>query len=223
MIHTRLIFFFALMLTLSIACKKTAGDQAQVSEEAEVSEAKGTSYTVDVANSQVLWQGSKPTGTHNGSVSLSEGSVTVDNGQITGGSFVMDMNSITNFDLEGGMKDNLEAHLKGTTEGKEDDFFNVNLYPTAKFEITKVSSLANDPDASHLVYGNLTMRDVTKEVGFRANISMGDNVITVATPQFTINRADWGIKFMSKSFFDDLKDKFIDDNIGLSIKLQAKA
>lgn len=222
MIQLRTVLIVAVFALVSVSCKKTAGDKASISEASQVSDAKGTAYQVDLDNSQVLWQGSKPTGTHNGYVKLSKGVVNVENGQLTGGSFTMDMNSITDLDLEGDMKANLEAHLKGTTEGKEDDFFNVGLYPTSTFEISKISSLENDPEATHLVYGNLTMRDQTKEVGFKARIGVTESEVNVETPPFTINRAEWGIKFMSKSFFDDLKDKFVNDDIGLSLQLVAK-
>jgi polyisoprenoid-binding protein YceI len=221
MTQTKYFLLFTLVAFVSLSCKKTSGDKASVSDASTVEKADGTAFQVDLNTSQVLWQGSKPTGTHDGFVKLSQGEVIVDNGQVTGGSFTMDMNTITNTDLDGNMKSNLEAHLKGTTEGKEDDFFNIALYPTARFEITKISALSNDPEASHLVYGNLTLRDKTKEIGFKANIKMDEAKIGVSTPQFTINRADWGIKFMSKSFFDDLKDKFINDEVGLKIQLEA--
>ena len=61
---------------------------------------------------------------------------------------MIDMNSITVLDLEGDYKANLEAHLKGTVDEKADDFFNVNQFPTANFEVTKIGELTNNPDAN---------------------------------------------------------------------------
>lgn len=215
------IFLLFGLIGLMTSCKKSTTESADVNEATTTTQASGTELSVDLTNSKVLWVGSKPTGKHNGFINLQSGTVVVNDGAVTGGKFVLDMNTITSTDLEGGMKDNLEAHLKGTAEGKEDDFFNVAKYPTATFEISKVTGLANDPDATHLVYGNLTLRDVTKEVGFKATIGTNDQGVRVSTQPFAINRADFGIKFMSKSFFDDLKDKFIDDNIDISINLTA--
>ena len=217
------IIILALFVMAAASCKKSQAETANVGEAANVSKVDGKALSVDLSNSLVNWAGSKPTGTHTGTVNLSSGEVKITNGEVVGGSFVLDMNSITCTDLEGNSKSNLEAHLKGTAEGKEDHFFNVAQFPTASFEISKVSRLENDPNASHLVYGNLTMRDVTKEVGFKANISISDGVVKVASPEFSIDRTLWGIQYMSKTVFDDLKDKFIDDNIQLSISLKAQA
>ena len=67
----------------------------------------------------------------------------------------------------------------------------------------------------------MTLKDITKEVGFKASVSNIDGKLVVVTPQFTINRTDWGIKYGSASFFDNLADKAIDDNFGLKISLNA--
>ncbi len=203
------------------ACKQSTGEAAEVSEAAEVAETTGTTVAVDTDNSVINWEGSKPTGTHVGTINLSEGSVAIADGKVTGGSFVIDMNTITDTDLEGDMKVGLENHLKGYSEGKEDHFFDVAKYPTGKFEITKITALSGDEAANSMVYGNLTLKDQTKEVGFKANIDVNGNRVVVTTPQFTINRTDWGVNYGSKSVFDNLGDKFINDEIGLAINLTA--
>ena len=216
------LFMVLLLIGTISSCKKNESPKAEVNAASENSNTnEGTIYNVNLESSKVLWEGSKPTGKHTGSINLQSGTLTVAENKVVGGEFVLDMNTITDLDLEGDMKSNLEAHLKGTAEGKEDDFFNVAKYPTATFEITKVTGIANDNDASHLVYGNLKIRDITKEIGFKAKITISDAGINVSTPQFSIDRTDFGIKFMSKTFFDDLKDKFVNDNINLQIKLLA--
>jgi polyisoprenoid-binding protein YceI len=98
----------------------------------------------------------------------------------------------------------------------------VKKYPTAKFEITKVTDLAGNPDANSLVYGNLTMKDQTKQVSFKANIATDGKMVKVSAPKFTIDRTQWKVTYGSKSIFDNLKDKFINDEIGLQIELAAK-
>jgi len=214
--------FLLLALGLTFAsCKKAAGDEAQISGAAAVEAATGTSLAVNLATSKVMWEGAKPTGTHTGDISLSGGEVVVKDGAITGGSFTLDMNTINVTDLEGDKKAGLEAHLKGTSEGKEDHFFNVGKYPTGKFEITKTTALTNDPQATHLVYGNLTMRDITKEVGFKAQVGITEGEVIVTTPPFTIDRTKWGINYSSKSVVENIGDKFINDEIGLTIALTA--
>jgi len=207
------------------SCKNDKAIEVKTSEpEAVASTANGTSYSVDNSASKVMWTGTKPVGSHTGTVNVSNGTLTVKDDNITAGNFTLDMTSITSTDLKGDSKAGLEAHLKGQRKpGEEDDFFNVAKYPTAKFEITKVTILVNDPEATHLVYGNLTIKDVTKEIGIKASVGMGDGVVMVKTPEFAINRTEWGIKFMSKNFFENLKDDFINDDIKLAINLTAKS
>ncbi len=221
-IRFNLLLFCMALITFS-SCKKASGEKADVSDAGEVAEQKGVDYSVDVNNSLINWEGSKPTATHTGTINVSEGSISVAEGKVSGGSFNIDMNSIVVTDLEGNQKGYLEAHLKGTNEDKADDFFNVNKYPTASFEITKVTDLVNDPEATHLVYGNLTLKETVKEVGFKAKVEMQDGKITVSTPAFTIDRTQWGIKYGSPSFFENLKDKAISNDIGLSVNLTATA
>ena len=132
------------------------------------------------------------------------------------------MNTITVSDLEGDQKGYLESHLKGLDDEKADDFFNVKKYPTAKFEITKLTKKEGDPNGNALVYGNLTLRDQTQSVGFTANIDVTDEAVNVGTAAFTINRTEWGIKYNSPTFFENLKEYAIDDKVGLKISLVAK-
>ena len=215
--RTLLLFaFFASM----ISCKQSTGEKAVVGEAKEVIKkaTAGAAYGVDLATSQVVWTGSKLTGTHSGTINLSSGKINADNGNITGGEFVMDMNTLSNTDMAAGQgKEKLEGHLKNA------DFFDVPKFPTAKFVITKVTALEGDAAATHLVYGNLTMKDVTKEVGFKAKVSQSNGMINVSTPKFAINRTDWGIKYGSSSFADIAKDKAINNEIDLEINLTAKA
>jgi polyisoprenoid-binding protein YceI len=216
-----LILLLALGTVTMFSCKKASGEEAKVSEAAAVATSVGQDIPVNLSSSVVNWEGAKPTGTHTGTISLSEGVVTLKDGEVAGGSFTLDMTSITNTDQEGDMKAGLEAHLKGLAEGKEDHFFNTPVHPTGKFEITKVTELNNDPAASHLVYGNLTLKGIAKEVGFKANVKVDGSSVSVVTPPFTIDRTQWGVNYGSKSVFDDLGDKFVNDEIGLTITLNA--
>ncbi len=217
------LFLPILAVAMLVSCKKDKTEKASVGEAQEVAKVdSGKTYAVNTTTSKVLWTGTKPAGSHTGTIGLSNGSLTVKDGNISAGAFTIDMNSINCTDLEGDGKASIEAHLKGTRSDDEaDDFFNVAKFPTAKFEITKVTKLVNNPDATHLVYGNLTMKGVTKEVGIKSKVDISDSGISVTAPEFGINRTDWGITFMSKNFIEGLKDKFINDEIKLSIDLSA--
>lgn len=221
----KLNLLMAIALSLFISCKgdkkSAAATETETKTITKAAPLTGDKLNVDTNGSTIFWKGTKPTGSHTGTIKLSEGSVSVDGGKITGGNFTIDMNTINCTDLDGDMKANLEAHLKGTEADKEDDFFNVAKFPTASFEITKVTELANTDRVNIAVYGNLTMKGITKEISFPAQAVISDDSVIVRSKSFKLNRTDWGIKYLSNSFFDNLKEKFIDDEIELTISLRA--
>jgi len=185
---------------------------------------KPTAYAklaVNTADSKVNWIGKKPTGEHYGHVKLSGGEIILDENEITGGSFTIDLNSIVNIDLKDeGMNGRLVGHLKSP------DFFDVAKYPTATFVITKVSKVpgtaAGGAKATHRLEGNLTIKGITKKIAFDASINVLKGKLTASTESFTIDRTQWGVNYQSKSIFADLKDQFIYDDMTLSIELVSK-
>ena len=191
-----------------------AGDVATGSAESK-------SYNVDAAASSLEWIGKKVTGQHNGTINLKSGSLSIESGNLTAGNFVIDMTTISVADLEAGQgKEDLEAHLMGTVEGKEGDFFNVQSYPESKFEITGVEAVTEE-GITHHVKGNLTMLEETKEITIPANITIADDNFS-AMANFSIDRTEWGIKYGSGKFFDNLGDKTINDEFEMKLNLQAK-
>ena len=222
----KIVLSCAVILALTVAsCKNNnanaeqaveqAADQAAAAvEKAATAVMVSGTYTVE-PSSVVEWVGKKPTGQHTGTIGLQSGSLTVDNGKVTG-DFTIDMNSITVTDItEADGKLDLEAHLKGT--GKEDGadhFFNVKTYPTGTFKLTSFDG-AN-------VTGDLTLKGKTKTISFPATLTITDNEVTLESKPFEINRVDFGVNYASKSVFGDLKDKFINDEIELVVKVKAK-
>ncbi len=208
---------FFLLATFAVACGGPQGEKAQTGDAQEVTADKGdVTMNVDVAASKVEWTGAKPTGQHNGTIAISEGSLMLTDGNIVGGKFTIDMNSIVDLDLTSA-EDNgkLVGHLKSP------DFFDSEKYPTAVFVITSVEVLSGNADATHKITGNLTMKDATKSVTFPAKVSLEGNTLTATTPDFVIDRTQWNVQYGSKTIFDNLKDKFINDEIGLKISLSA--
>ena len=87
-------------------------------------------------NSSVIWTGSKPTGSHTGNVTLKDGYLSFDHGNLVGGEFTIDMTSITCSDIESEKKNKyLVDHLK------DEDFFDVNKFPEAKLVVNRVKNL----------------------------------------------------------------------------------
>ena len=223
------LLLFGFTVFLAIACKDRPLENSSVNEgiPAEtVANVKGDVQIYQVVPSATIihWEGYKPAMgvTHEGTVNVSQGQIFVENNMVSGGNFTIDFRTIADTDLEGSSREKLEAHLKGTVEGKENDFFNINKYPTGLFEITKVTSLAGNSEANAMIYGNLTIKDITRSVGFTANLDLENGVITATTPLFKIDRTEFGIQVLSKKFFDNLKDNFVADEFGIRIELRAE-
>jgi len=125
------------------------------------------------------------------------------------------MSSINVVDLKGNEKAGLEAHLKGTTAGKEDHFFNTVKYPQAVFTVVDNYKM----DESNILEGDLLLKGQENSVeGFPITLVEEENRLVLNAANFKINRTKWGITYASKSFFDDLKDKAIDDDFVINIK-----
>jgi len=213
------IFTIAAIGLATVACKND-NNEAQTAEAQDVANAtaEAATFKVDTTGSVINWIGEKPTGTHTGTIKLTEGTFMANDSVIESGTFVIDMNSLLVTDLEGDDKLSLEKHLMGTVEGKEGDFFNVTKYPTAKFEVTGVT----EKDGKTMMQGNLTLKEVTQNVEFPVTIDMSDDSIEITSEKFTIDRTKWNVNYGSKSVFDGLGDKFINDEIELEIDLKAK-
>ena len=111
-------------------------------------------------------------------------------------------------------KEDLEGHLK------TGDFFETEKFPTGQFVITKVAPASGQPNVTHNITGNLTLKGVTKSVTFPANVIAAGNKISAVTPAFKINRTEWGIKYGS-GLLGTPADKIIHDEIALVVNLQA--
>ncbi|MDZ7849233.1 MAG: YceI family protein [Owenweeksia sp.] len=181
-----------------------APDEAVEATEAEEvtkeSEDASAVYSVQTPGNEIAWEGFETftDKVHKGYIQVSKGELRFEGNELKGGQFTIDMTSMKNTDLpkEGDYNQaKLEGHLKSP------DFFAVDSFPTAKFEITKVMAAPDTMgNASHMLKGNLTMRGITKNITVPAQVEMMDNKVSLTTPQFVIDRSQWNVKFRSKSF-----------------------
>lgn len=169
-----------------------------------------TSYSLDLEESVIVWKARKVTGAHDGTVKLQSGNLEFTNGMLSGGSFVIDMNTIDCRDLQGEWKDKLVGHLKSP------DFFGVEKFPTSKFTITNV--ISRGKPGEYKIVGNLTIKETTKEIKFNALIDDGGETRT-GTASITIDRSEYDIRYGSGTFFDNLGDKTIYDEFDLEVSL----
>ncbi len=201
-----LIIIIAIGITI-FGFKTKANKTANNEEEIATSYTVAKEYAVNTESSIIEWQGFKPTGSHKGTINLKSGVISAKGNYVKSGSFIIDMNSIA----ESNANKRLEGHLKSA------DFFDVTQFPTASFEITSLE----EKDGNKILSGNLTLKGVTNPVSFTVSLTQHDNELTLTSNVFTIDRSKWNVRYGSKSFFDDLKDKFINDDIELKITVKA--
>lgn len=210
-----LLLLFGIALTSCKDAKK--GNKAvdhQEHDESEKNQQKPVAltdgdYIVNVGKSSVKWKGFKPTGSHNGTLNFDKGVLQVKEGKIAGGKFVMDMESIKVLDIPADDEYNgkLVGHLKNA------DFFDVEKHKTASFDITSADN--------HKIEGNLTIKGISKPIAFDISVSEKDGKIQFSSNKIVFDRTDYGIKYKSKKFFDNIKDKFINDEIEVSFDVEA--
>ncbi len=165
---------------------------------------------IDVSKSSIKWSGEYAFyyGGHDGIIKFKEGYLIKTDDVITGGEFIIDMNTIQSQDMdEEEARKDLDKHLKN------EDFFDVEKYPTAKLVITSVSY----HDALRMkINANLTIKDVTLPITFEARAIYERKQLKT---RFKIDRTLWGINYKSKEIAGKLKDGLISDAIGFEVLL----
>ncbi len=175
--------------------------------------AKTDTFKIDTQKSNIEWTGKKVLGQHNGEIKLASGTIITEDNVPVKGNFAINMSSISNNDVtDADSKGKLLGHLKS------DDFFGVAKFPEAQFSTTKITKSGN---GSIVVAGNLTIKGITSAISFPATYAVNGNTLTAKAVNVKVDRTKHNIKYNSKSFFDAIGDKAIDDEFTLNISLVA--
>ncbi|MBC8046344.1 MAG: YceI family protein [Fimbriimonadaceae bacterium] len=217
----------AIIATMLVACKSSPeGDEAKTTDAKEVETATaGVTMNINTIESKLEWIGTKVTSHHNGTVNIKSGQLMAKGNELTGGYFVIDMPTLIS------VKDDPQSNSKLTGHLKSPDFFDVEKYPEAKFEITSVKPFSGSvvdentvgqeeineykvTDPNVIVNGNLTIKDVTKNIEFPAKVNITGNGAT-ALAKFNINRKDWGVNYTGAP------DNLVRDEIWFGVSIAA--
>ena len=183
------------------ADKTTKAKVAETVAKTETIKAGGTKYVFTTA-SQVNFVGSKITGSHNGGFKTFNGYFTIKDGAPVGNDHKVVINMKSTYADD----EKLTGHLKSP------DFFDVEKFPEATFDVT---SIAKGSDAAYTVSGNFTLHGKSKNISFPATVSQNGDAVKIDS-KFNINRKDFGIVYAGKA--DDL----IRDEVVIELKLEAK-
>jgi len=175
----------------------------------------GEKYNIDTKESVVTWKGSTVYSFDEGNIGyvyISKGELLIEKNKLVGGTVEIDMNTIE-------YKDKTDTNTP-VKHLKSPDFFDVKKFPVSKFAITKVESV-NVRSNTIKVSGNLTIKGVTNPVTFPAQMTINDGIVN-ANGKITIDRTQWGIRYRSGKFYDNLADNAVSDDIELQMKIVAK-
>lgn len=195
--------FFSLVAGLALATTALAGPGTKKA---------AATFKVNPAKSSITWVGKKVTGEHTGKVNFQDGTIVTDGKAFTGGTFNVNMKSITCTDIT-------DAETNGKLIGhlSSPDFFDIANHGVAKLVVTKVAKTgANTYD----VTGDLTIKGITKPISFPATVVVTPTGAT-AKATVKVDRTNYDVKYGSGKFFEGLGDKAIYDDFTLELDVVA--
>ncbi len=175
-------------------------------------------YKLQPQLSTLGWEGKAVTHGHNGTIQFTSGDLEVRNNLVVGGTATVDMKTIKATDITDA--DNQAKFVGHMSSG---DFFDAPAFPTSVFKITSVTPIAGAAANANnaTIAGDMTIKGVTQKVSFPAKVGV-KNGVAAATGKVTIDRTKYGLKYGSKSFFDSIGDKAINDEFTLDFNVVAK-
>lgn len=194
---------------------KVAGNETEKETEIEFTALEGD-FVINPKESIVEWSGRKIGRKHVGTVSIKEGMFYFAGNNFESGEIILDMNSISDEDLEGKDRQTLINHLKS------EDFFYVEKFPKAKLEFLEAEKLLSVASKSNFsVKAVLTIKDTAKEISFEAFMHQKEGKIFL-NAHFDIDRSDWDVRYGSEKFFSRLGIHIVDDMISFDLNLVAE-
>ena len=171
-----------------------------------------TKFEIVSAQSNINWTGKKVTGAHNGTITIKSGSLSLNDGKLSNGNFIIDTTSIVILDVaDPATNAQFAGHLFS------EDFFATDQFPEATFVITAVDQTNEDHT---VITGDLTIKGITHAVIFAADVVVNGHTLT-ASGKIFIDRTKYNMKFRSGNFFANLGDNLIYNEFELDVKLTA--
>ncbi|MRS01920.1 sulfurtransferase [bacterium] len=171
-------------------------------------------HPIDCSQSSFEWTGRNILRKHFGTIAISGGEITVKDGEVTAGSIMLDMRTIKNCDLQDQEENSLlVCHLKS------EDFFDVERFPAAGFELLTCEVLveATPGSPNYCIHGELSLKEVKREVSIPAIIVPDENGSIRAQAHFDIDRTEWNIAYGSGKLFEKLGMHLVNDTISLEL------
>jgi polyisoprenoid-binding protein YceI len=210
------LFILLIIGTLLSSCKGDEKVKTSNSKKVETVTNKDTSVFQTIEkDSKLEWRAAHLGGVNErlGYFSLANAKALVNAGKLTNVTFNIAMESITVASISDvKQKNDLTKHLKSS------DFFDVENNPLSTFEMTAIKE--GEGAYNSRITGNLTIKGVSKNISFNANVIINDTDLSIVSQPFSVNRQDWGLSYHSEGEVGIPKDYLIADAIGFNISIK---
>ena len=202
----------AILLLFIVSCEKSSKKKINTSLPKPTLSLSSGDYVMDNDNSSIKWTGRElSTKSHYGSLQMKNGSLTVNPDGTVNGIIKIDMTTIDCEDLQGRSKASLERHLRS------DDFFSVESHPIATLTFKSEGGIGA---GNKLAFnGDLEIKGISHPISFESEVKNVDPKVS-ALVNMTFDRSKYNVRFRSGTFFQNLGDKLIYDDIEISVDIR---
>jgi polyisoprenoid-binding protein YceI len=202
----------AILLLFIVSCEKSSKKKINTSLPKPTLSLSSGDYVMDNDNSSIKWTGRElSTKSHYGSLQMKNGSLTVNTDGTVNGIIKIDMTTIDCEDLQGRSKASLERHLRS------DDFFSVESHPIATLTFKSEGGVGA---GNKLAFnGDLEIKGISHPISFESEVKNVDPKVS-ALVNMTFDRSKYNVRFRSGTFFQNLGDKLIYDDIEISVDIR---
>ena len=202
----------AILILFIVSCEKSSKKKINTSLPKPTLSLSSGDYVMDNDNSSIKWTGRElSTKSHYGSLQMKNGSLTVNTDGTVNGIIKIDMTTIDCEDLQGRSKASLERHLRS------DDFFSVESHPIATLTFKSEGGIGA---GNKLAFnGDLEIKGISHPISFESELKNVDPKVS-ALVDMTFDRSKYNVRFRSGTFFQNLGDKLIYDDIEISVDIR---
>ena len=202
----------AILILFIVSCEKSSKKKINTSLPKPTLSLSSGDYVMDNDNSSIKWTGRElSTKSHYGSLQMKNGSLTVNTDGTVNGIIKIDMTTIDCEDLQGRSKASLERHLRS------DDFFSVESHPIATLTFKSEGGIGA---GNKLAFnGELEIKGISHPISFESELKSVDPKVS-ALVDMTFDRSKYNVRFRSGTFFQNLGDKLIYDDIEISVDIR---
>ena len=202
----------AILILFNVSCEKSSKKKINTSLPKPTLSLSSGDYVMDNDNSSIKWTGRElSTKSHYGSLQMKNGSLTVNTDGTVNGIIKIDMTTIDCEDLQGRSKASLERHLRS------DDFFSVESHPIATLTFKSEGGIGA---GNKLAFnGDLEIKGISHPISFESEVKSVDPKVS-ALVDMTFDRSKYNVRFRSGTFFQNLGDKLIYDDIEISVDIR---